>query len=58
MMTFLGAGAEKAVIDAWIQREGLNRFGDAAGTMYPGGSPLFDEVTGIRMDRCKLFVLC
>lgn len=38
-------------IDEWIARHGLNEYGDPPGTMYMGGSPLFDETTGVRKDR-------
>ena len=41
----------KQRIDQWIARNGLNQYGDPPGTMYLGGSPLFDENTGIRKDR-------
>ncbi len=38
-------------IDAWVQvAEGVNEFGDPIGTIYPGGSPLFDETTGESYD--------
>lgn len=42
---------EKARIDAWIATNGLNQYGDAADTMYLGGTPLFNERTGEVTDR-------
>jgi len=43
---------EKHQIDTWLKSQGesLNKFGDAADTMYAGGSPLFDETTGEMRD--------
>ena len=41
----------KQKIDAWIKAKGLNTFGDPPGTMYTGGTPLFNEMTGERKDR-------
>lgn len=38
-------------IDEWIAAEGRNKFGDPQGTMYAGGTPLFDERTGRMRDR-------
>ena len=38
-------------IDEWIARNGLNSYGDPKGTMYAGGTPLFDERTGVSKDR-------
>ena len=43
--------AEKSCLDQQLEQRGLNEFGDPAGTMYPGGTPLFDEKTGQRKDR-------
>lgn len=42
---------EKAQIEAWLVQENLNRYGDSEDTMYAGGSPLFDEVTGETIGR-------
>lgn len=42
---------EKAHIERYLEDNELNRFGDPEGTMYPGGSPLFCEVTGQVIDR-------
>jgi hypothetical protein len=43
-------------IDEWLARNGLNEYGDPQGTMYSGGTPLFDEGTGVRKDR-YLYIL-
>ena len=33
-------------LDQQLAAKGLNPFGDPEGTMYAGGTPLFDEKTG------------
>ena len=38
-------------IDAWIKRNNLDMVGNPIGTMYTGGTPLFDENTGMSIDR-------
>ena len=38
-------------IDAWIKRNNLDTVGNPIGTMYTGGTPLFDENTGMSIDR-------
>lgn len=43
--------ATKARIDRWIKEKNLNRYGDPKGTVYAGGTPLFDERTGRSRDR-------
>jgi len=37
--------------DSWLNRQGLNKYGDSVDTMYTGGSPLFNEYTGESVDR-------
>jgi uncharacterized membrane protein YvbJ len=37
---------EKAQIKQWIINENRNSYGDRKGTIYIGGTPLFDESTG------------
>ncbi len=44
---------QKAAIDQWLSLNNLNEFGDAFGTFYTGGTPLFNEVTGETLDRFK-----
>lgn len=39
------------IIDAWLVQNDLNVYGDPVGTMYMGGSPLFDETTGTSTSR-------
>lgn len=41
----------KARINAWIEKAGANQYGDPPGTRYPGGTPLFNEMTGKKVDR-------
>ncbi len=43
--------AQRAYVDQYLTSHGLNQYGDPAGTMYTGGTPLFDETTGTRTDR-------
>jgi hypothetical protein len=38
--------AEKAQIEAWLEKNGYNQYGDKPDTVYMGGNPLFDESTG------------
>lgn len=42
---------EKQQIEDWIIEQGLNQYGDLKDTVYIGGTPLFDEKTGERIDR-------
>ena len=42
---------EKNLIDAWIQENDLNQYGDFKGMVYAGGTPLFNEKTGESIDR-------
>ncbi len=43
--------AEKKQIDAWIVENNLNQYGDPVETVYPGGTPLFNEMTGEQIDK-------
>jgi len=43
--------ATKRRIDRWIKENNRNPYGDPQGTMYLGGTPLFDERTGRTRDR-------
>lgn len=43
-----------ACVDRWLGSKGLNQYGNAPGSMYMGGTPLFDERTGKRVDRVAL----
>jgi hypothetical protein len=42
---------DKAKIDGWILGKGLNEYGDPKDTVYAGGTPLFDERTGLKIDK-------
>lgn len=42
---------EKMEIDLWIKDNNLNQYSDPKDTVYTGGTPLFDEKTGQRIDR-------
>jgi len=42
---------QKEKIGKWLEENNLNRYGDPIDTMYTGGTPLFDEVTGESVDR-------
>jgi hypothetical protein len=48
---FLTSDEEKAKIDNWIDRNNLNQYGDSKDRQYLGGTPLFNEVSGERVDR-------
>jgi len=43
--------AVKQEIDKWLQKNGLNEYGDPEGTSYTGNTPLFDETTGESKDK-------
>jgi hypothetical protein len=45
------ASAREACVDRWLASQKLDRYGSKQGTMYAGGSPLFDERTGETTDR-------
>ena len=42
---------QKKWLDEMIKKAGLNEYGDPKGTVYAGGTPLFNEATGERADR-------
>ncbi len=42
---------QKGVIDKWLESKGFNRYGDPKGTYYTGGTPLFNEATGVAIER-------
>ena len=46
-------GGEEQRIEAWIEQNDLNQYGDPKDTVYLGGTPLFDERTGQSIDRYK-----
>lgn len=43
--------AEEACVDKWLAERRLDRYGNPEGTMYAGGTPLFNERTGEQVDR-------
>jgi hypothetical protein len=43
--------SEDACVDDWLAQRGLDSYGNAGGTMYAGGTPLFDERSGQATDR-------
>ena len=45
--------ALEACVDRWLEAHKMDRYGHAHGTMYPGGTPLFNEATGERRDRLE-----
>ena len=47
----LPSSSEQLKIDTWLQRQGKNEYGDPPGTLYTGGTPLYNEVTGKSIDR-------
>jgi hypothetical protein len=44
-------GDDHKKIDAWIKRNNLDTVGNPIGTMYTGGTPLFDQNTGTTIDK-------
>lgn len=47
---------QKEWIEKTISKLGLNEFGDPKGTVYMGGTPLFNEMTGKKLDRFEYIV--
>jgi hypothetical protein len=45
--------AQEACVDQWLKSHKLDRYGNPEGTMYTGGTPLFDERTGESRDRME-----
>lgn len=43
--------AQKKIVDEWLANNQLNEYGDKLDTLYAGGTPLFDELTGASIDR-------
>lgn len=46
----------KRAIDEWLAKNNRNQYGDATGTMYAGGNPLFDERLAQPRDRYEYIV--
>jgi hypothetical protein len=44
---------ETQCVDKWLEDNKLDQYGNKAGTMYMGGTPLFDEATGKATDRLE-----
>jgi len=42
---------EEKCVDRWLAARKLDPYGLPEGTMYAGGTPLFDEATGRQTDR-------
>jgi hypothetical protein len=47
------AVSEEQCVDKWLEDNKLDRYGNKTGTMYAGGTPLFDETTGKSTDRLE-----
>jgi hypothetical protein len=45
------ANSPESCVDAWLSARKLDTYGHPEGTMYAGGTPLFDEKTGETTDR-------
>lgn len=43
--------AQESCVDKWLTEKKMDRYGHPEGTMYAGGTPLFDERTGETRDR-------
>jgi len=46
----------KDKIDQWLKEKNLNDYGDSKDTMYAGGTPLFNELTGKSVDRYQYLI--
>ena len=42
---------EEKCVDRWLAQRKLDPYGSPEGTMYAGGTPLFNEATGRQIDR-------
>ena len=47
---------EREQINRWLEANGFNAYGDSTDMVYAGGTPLFDEVTGERIDQYQHLV--
>jgi hypothetical protein len=45
--------AQENCLDTWLKSKKLDQYGHDEGTMYAGGSPLFNEATGESTDRLE-----
>lgn len=45
--------ALESCVDAWLKTRNLDSYGHPEGTMYAGGTPLFNEATGESRDRLE-----
>ncbi len=45
--------AVESCLDKWLNGKKMDRYGHPEGTMYMGGSPLFNEATGESKDRLE-----
>jgi hypothetical protein len=50
-------GEQKERVEEWLKEQNFNRYGDPDGTMYTGGTPLFDETSGESMERFEYLLL-
>lgn len=41
----------EACVDQWLKAHDLDKYGNTAGSVYAGGTPLFNEATGESTDR-------
>lgn len=48
-----GASNLEPCVDRWLESKKLDRYGHEEGTMYAGGTPLFNEATGESRDRLE-----
>ena len=46
-----GKLSKEQLIEAWILENNLNQYGDPKETVYTGGTPLFNEMTGESIDK-------
>jgi hypothetical protein len=48
-----GKESTEACVDRWLKEHKLDQYGHPEGTMYAGGTPLFNEATGESRDRLE-----
>jgi len=51
--TASAAATEVQCVDGWLSSKELDEYGNPKGTMYMGGTPLFDEASGKTTDRLE-----
>lgn len=48
---------DKQKIDQWVVKKDRNTYGDGKYTFYAGGSPLYNDTTGLEIDRYEYILI-